>query len=568
MALEPLLYNIGLVIAVAAFFAVLVRFIKQPLILGYVIAGVIIGPQVLKLIVDIPLIESLSMLGIAFLLFIIGMELDVKKFKKIGISIIIIGVLQVLFTTLAGFLVAQLLHFSILVSVYIGLIVSFSSTMIVIKLLSDNKEIDSIHGQLITGILLVQDVLAVLALSSLSIINKDGISLVGIGFVLLKGIALFIVAFLFVKYLIPFFLKFISDSKELLLICSLTICFALAGIAYLFGYSLAIGAFIAGISLGATPFVYEIIGQIKPLRDFFAIMFFVAIGMSLSFVGVETMIIPFILLLAVIIIAKPLIIFLCVRMFKYSSRTSFFTGTSLAQSSEFSLILAAQGLALAHITESTATLTIALTLVTILLTAYIMKYDERIYEMFTKVHKKKNHNGYELSNVPKEIRSHVVIFGTHRLGMYMINFLNKMKKKFIVVDFNPERVRQLMKKKVRCICSDMMNPEVYEHINLKHASIIISTINNYSANQYLLGQVKEVNKKAVVILTSRSTQDAIDLYKKGASYVVVPDSLGGEKVTNYMVHLGNEGIKNWGKKHYKLLVYEEKNPFIPTRHFE
>ena len=455
-----ILYDIALVIITAAVSAILIRLFKQPMILGYVLAGILIGPAIFGLIKNPGLVATLSEIGIAFLLFIIGIELDIKKLKTVGPSVILLGIFQVVATFIVGLVAGFLLKFSLIESVYIGLILAFSSTMIVVKLLSDKNELDSIHGRIILGILVMQDVLAVLALSLLSTIGS--FSIANFGITVGKGILLFAIIYLSAKYLLPLVLKFIVESTELLFVGALTIFFVFAGLAYYMGYSFSIGAFAAGLALGSTPFNFEIAGRIKPLRDFFAIIFFVALGMSIVLKGMLGIILPFLIFLLVVLVVKPFIIFLLVKKFKYSNRTSFFSGTSLAQVSEFSLILAAQGFALRHISESTFTVTTLITITTMVLTAYIIKFDDEMYGFFSRWMKREViHGRDEIGNLPKKLKKHVVLFGTYRMGMKIIKTLVELKKDFVVVDINPERVRVLVKKKINCVYGDMINNELY-----------------------------------------------------------------------------------------------------------
>ncbi len=557
-----LLFDIALVIIVAAVSAILIRLVRQPLIFGYVLAGIVIGPATLGLIKNPALISTLSEIGIAFLLFIIGIELDIKKLKTIGPSIIIIGIIQVLATFLVGLAAGLLLKFSAIESIYIGLILAFSSTMIVIKLLSDKNELDSIHGRIILGVLVVQDVLAVLALSLLGS-SSGTFSIANFGIIIAKGTLLFGIIYVATKYLLPLVLKFVVESTELLFVGALTICFVFAGLAYYLGYSLSIGAFVAGLALGSTPFNFEIASRIKPLRDFFAIIFFVALGMSIILSGMAKLILPLIIFFLIVIVIKPIITFYAVKWFKYSNRTSFFTGTALAQVSEFSLILAAQALSLKQISEGTFTITTLITIITMILTAYIIKFDDSMYGWFSRWMKRDEiHGKDEIGKLPKKLRNHIVVFGTHRMGMKIIKTLVELKKNFVVADINPERVRTLLKKKINCVYGDMANSELYEMLHLRDASVVISSVNQFDNNLKMINAVRKENRKVIVIVATRSYTEAIRLYKAGADYVVLPETLGGEKVSNYMIHLTSTGIREWGRKHYKSIVQEEKEKLV------
>ncbi len=557
-----LLTDIGLIIIVAALFAGLVKLFRQPLILGYVVGGIIIGPAVLGLVQNKDLISTLSELGIAFLLFIIGLELDLKKLKEVGKSAIFVGFLQVLFTTIAGFTVAYLLGFGIIESAIIGLIISFSSTMIVIKLLSDKNELDSLHGKMMLGILIMQDILAVLALSFVTSLNNLSASVFGM--IVLKGLALVAAAYILVRFILPSILKFFETSTELLFIGALTLCFILSGLAGYLGYSYAIGAFIAGVALTYTQYNLEIASRIRPLRDFFAVIFFVTLGMTVVLKGLGGIILPLIALLVAVLVIKPLITFGIMKMFRYGRRTSVLTGFDLGQVSEFSLILVSIAFAGSLVSETTVTLTTLLMVITATVTAYMINYDEKIYQLLNRLFGRDRADAKgELTNLPdRELKDHIIVFGTHRMGMKVITHMHREKKNFVVVDFNPERVKQLIKKKVHCVYGDMNNSDLYEQLNFKKAGMIISTVHNYEVNTMLIKKVRETNRKAVVIAATRITNEALRLYDEGADYVIFPESLGGEKIINYMKHLTPKGIKEWGKKHRKSLIDEEKDQLV------
>lgn len=565
---HDLLVDIGLIIIAAALLGIFVRFLKQPLILGYVIAGFLIGPALLALVQNQESIALLSELGIAFLLFVIGIEMDIKKLKSMGSSIVFIGILQCVITFAVTFVVVYyLMHLKSLEAIYIGWIVAFSSTMVVVKILSDADELDSIHGKVTLGVLVVQDLVAVIALSFLS--NAGNTSITSILSIVLKGAILFGSVIISAKYILPKLLKYLVESQELLFVGSLTICFFFAAIAMNLGYSIAIGAFLAGLALAATPFNYEISARIKPLRDFFAVIFFVTLGMSLSLAGLRESFLLFAALLALVLLAKPLIVFMLVKMFKYGNRSAFFSATALAQVSEFSLILATAGYQAGNISNPIFMATTLLTVVTLTLTAYIMKYDEAVYQYLSKYTggDKQLLEKEQLGRGAKELlHDHIIVFGTHRMGMQVIDTLVKQKQKFVVVDYNPERVAELKKKRIKVICTDMSNHELYDVLEFSKARMVISTVNNYEANQLLIKETRRLNKDCTVLVSSRSTLDAIELYTIGANYVVVPESLGGEKLTNYLTHLSDDGIKEWGKKHKLRLIQDSKSKFFKTKY--
>ena len=559
---DSLLVDVGIIIIAATLISIVVRLLKQPLVLGYILGGIVVGPQILNYVKNSQAIFVLSELGIAFLLFIIGMELDLKRFAKTGTVSTLMGIFQVIVTASIGFLASYFLGFSLMESFYLGVAVAFSSTMIVIKLLVDKKELESIHGELILGIMLIQDIIAILVLSIIPFL--DNFNIEKIGGTIVNGILLLFVMFLIYQFVLSTFLKAIVKSPELLFIGSLSIIIIYSGIASFFGYSLAIGAFIGGISLSATEFRYDIQNRIKPFRDFFLVLFFVTLGMQIIFENILKMIYPFIVLLLIVIVVKPVTTFILAKFFQYGNRTAFFTGVEIGQVGEFSLVLASIGASDAyhHISSDLFSMITILTLITMVITAYVINYDNLIYCFFSRLLKpieSKTTKEEKLKYLPKkELKNHVIVFGYHKIAAPFIKTLIKLKDNFIVVDYNAEKVMQLMKKNIPCICSDLTNPDLLADINFCKAKMLVSTIKNFQGNLDLIRRYKSVNKKGIMIVVAASNEDAIELYKEGADYVILPEALGGEKISNYMVHLTPPGIRSWGKKHMKSIAQENE----------
>lgn len=545
-------FDIVIIIVFAALLANIVRFFKQPLILGYVIAGLLIGPSFLSFIQNPEYLGTLSEIGIAFLLFIVGMELDFKRLKEVGNTVIAVGLLQVFLTLIAGFLIASM-WFNFTQAVYLGLIVAFSSTMIVIKLISDKGQLDTLHGRIVLGILLIQDIVAVIAIPLLPTLSNFSYSLLAIA--LLKGIGLILFAFLMSKYVFYSVLKTTARTPELLFVTALAICFIFASFAKILGFSIAIGAFVAGVALASFPYNLEIIGRIKSLKDFFVIVFFVTLGSQLSLNGLNFNIPLLIALIISVILLKPLIIFFTLKFFKYGNSTSFFSATYLAQVSEFSLIIATMGQLYGHITKEMFTLIILISIFTITFTSYLIQYDNKIYRLFADfLVPLERYSSKELRRLPKEISAHIVLVGAHRMGLNIIKTLREKKENFVVVDFNPEVIRKLIKMNINCIYGDISNIDILKHLNFKKAKMIISTVPNTTDNLFLIAMVRKEYKNCLIIVRSSSVFEAVNLYKKGADFVVLPELLAGQKISDYLTHLDDKNIRKWGKVYRDSLI--------------
>jgi len=528
--------QIGYIIIIATMGGYIAKLLKQPLIPAYIFVGLIIGP-IFGIITNSSIINSLSEIGIAFLLFIVGLEINLDRLKHVAGVATIGGVIQVAIMFTVGYIAATLLGYLSIESAYIGLILAFSSTMVVVKILSDKKQIDTLHGRIVIGILLMQDILAIFALLILTTLNQFSYTVLIIA--IIKGILLLIIAFASSKILFPTFFKYAARSQELLFLLAITVMFIFSILFSSFGFSIAIGAFVGGLTIGSLPYNIEIIGKVKSLRDFFATIFFVSLGLGLSVVHLNGILVPLIIFTFIVILLKPFITMLIANFFGYKKHPAFLTGLYLGQVSEFSLIVVYAGITLNHISKEIYTLIILLAIITIASTTYFMGYENKIYSLFSK-HLKffENITGAQKTteccknSKPKE----VILVGYNRTGYSILNTLKKMKKSFLVVDYNPEVTKELIEKRIPCIYGDIGDIEIIECMNLKKAKLVISTIDNLQDNKLLIKHIKIQNKNVMVFVVASHIEDALDLYRFGADYVVLPNLLGGEKVSFMIEH--------------------------------
>lgn len=527
---DSMLLQIGILIVLATFFAYFARLTKQPLIPAYVIAGIILGPIGFGIIKDIKLIQAMSDIGIVFLLFLIGLEVDIKKLKDVGFVSAFSGILQVALTFILGYGAGLWLGFNSINAVYTGLILAFSSTLVVVKLLSDKDEVSTIHGRLMVGILLVQDIMVIFALSFLSGIESFSfmkILSVLVGAFLLVGIALITNRF-FVHRLF----RFAAKSDEFMFLLSISVCFIFVALANMFGFSIAIGAFIAGVMLANLPYHYNIMGRVQPLKDFFSTIFFVSLGMQIMILEVSKVLSPLAIFLAIVIIAKPILIMLLLSFFGYGKRTTFIAGIGLAQISEFALILIADGRNV--ITPELFSMTIILAVSTITFTSYILKYDERIYNAISPALSfldRMTLKTQKLSYQAKGKGTTIILVGCHRMGSIILKRFYNSKDHIKVIDMNPDIIHNLIEKKISCIYGDITNMEVMKKVNYTHARFLISTLPSEEDNMKILSYAKEQNPKIKVILNAQHLHIALNLYEAGADYVIVPPIMSGERIS-------------------------------------
>jgi FlaA1/EpsC-like NDP-sugar epimerase len=373
--------------------------------------------------------------------------------------------------------------------------------------------------------------------------------------VFIKAFLFSAAAFILSKAINPV-LKFSAKNHEILLLVSISFLFLFVLGSFLGGLSLAIGAFFAGLTLANSDFKTEIEGKISPLREFFAVIFFVALGMQLRIITLQFLWV-FLILLALIIIIKPFIVMFLVRGFGYKKSTSFLTGNSLAHTSEFSLIIVTLGLTLGKISPGLFSTLVLLTILTMSSAAYMINYEKKLFKWFgwplrllNKEEKMEENLEYHEHDGKK-----IVIFGCHRMGSLFVKEFEKNKKEIFVVDYNPEIIKSLINKKIPCIYGDFANEEVFERIDIKKAKIVISTIPDLDDNLVLIKKIRETNKNALIFIVAERISEAISLYKKGADYVILPQVIGGQKVSEIIkkVRGSKEEIKKLKKDHVKYL---------------
>ena len=550
---QNLLFDIGLILIVAAIIGYVLRVFRQPLIPAYIIAGVVLGPLALGIIKDVELIRTISEIGILFLLFIVGMEMDLRKLKSVGLASLVTGSFQVILTFFAGFFAAGLLGFDTLNSVYAGLMIAFSSTMIVIKLLQDKEEIHTLHGRIIIGILFLQDIFVILALTLL--IGVDSFSVASVFPILLRFIALLVIAFLVQRFIALRLFRFAAKSSELMFLLAVAFCFAFAFLAELFGFSIAIGGFIGGLTLASLPYHLNIIARVSPLKDFFATIFFVSLGLQLAFANFALLFTPLLVFLALVLFFKPFIIMVCLSLFGYDKRNAFVSAVSLAQISEFSLILV---MSVSDISSTLFSVGILLGVLSIGLTAYIMKYEMFVYNkispllsVFEKLSKRHKQLGFEYSDKKK-----IILFGCHRIGSTFLKSFSQVKKHVLVIDFNPEVIEKLKEQKVSSLYGDMSNRDILKRIDFSSAKVIVSTVAREEDTLRLLKYLQDIKKRALVFVTAANLEEALNLYDAGADYVILPQIMSGEKIAEVLERClkDKKRVRKLKREHLKHLL--------------
>lgn len=525
--MEQIFIQLSLIILIVLGISFIMRLFKQPLIIGYIISGILIGPLFLNFALSGETLSTFSQIGVAFLLFIVGLHLNPKVVKEVGKISVITGVGQVIFTSLIGYFICLLLGFSNITSIYIAIALTFSSTIIIMKLLSDKEALDKLYGRISIGFLLVQDLIAIIILIVVSSFSGGTNSWNFILMLLIKGIGAFSLLFVFSYYVLPKLNSFFEKSQEFLFVFAIAWGFGLSALFLYIGFSIEVGALMAGILLSMFPYSYEVSSRLRPLRDFFIISFFIVLGSQMIFADMQSMVFPAIILSLFILLGNPLIVIFLMGRLGYSKSTGFMAGLTVAQISEFSLILIALGVKVGHLSNEILSFVAIVGLITIAGSTYLMIYSDKIYPYFSKYLSIFERKKIKEKNI-SEKNYEYVLFGENRIGFSIMKSFMNMKKNYLVVDFNPERVKKLCSKGVSCIYGDVSNVEFLDELKLHKAKLIVSTIPEKDVNLTLLNLIHKRNKEGILIVTARHISDAFDLYKAGADYVILPHFLGGE----------------------------------------
>jgi len=536
----PIFFELSLILLCATIFSFVLRLMKQPLVIGYILTGVIVGPSILNLIKAHETLEIFSQFGIAMLLFIVGLHLSPRIIKEVGSVSAITGLGQVLFTSIIGFGISLVLGFSTIEAAYVAVALTFSSTIIVLKLLADRGDIQTLYGKISIGFLLVQDIIAGLILivvSAMAASNGSNFTAI-ITDTLLKGVGLLLLLIIFGKYILPKLAQFASRNTELLFLFSLTWGLVIASLFAFVGFSIEIGALAAGVALSSSDFADEMSSRLRPLRDFFVILFFILLGSKLVLSASLTLLLPVIILSLFVLIGNPIIVLVLMNLLGYHRRTGFMAGLTVAQISEFSLILASLGGQLGHVSEQTLTIITLVGLLTIAGSTYLILYADQIYvkldpylrflEFRKKTNKKRTHQD----------KYDIFLFGYLDAGGQFLPLFERSDYSSVIVDFNPDVISNLKEKGINHFYGDAGNVEFLQELPLEHAKLTILSITDMEVNSLIVKHLKSINPKIIILVFANSPQDALKLYDAGATYVVWSHHVGVNHLQRLISKLG------------------------------
>lgn len=548
--------ELSAVIIVTVAVSLFMRLIRQPLILGYILAGLLVGPSALDLIHHTEMFEAFSSIGIALLLFIIGLGMNAKELKKLGRVIIFVSLTSLLTIGSIGFAAGAALGYGRLESAIIGLALFFSSTIIIVKLLSDKKEQNRLHGQIAIGVILVEDLVATFALLFIVAGKQGGLEVHELLLLLLKGALLISFLVLANTRILGRLTRAVASSQELLFLFAISWGFGIASLFEFAGFSLEVGALFAGVTLASLPYAQEIAARLKPLRDFFVVLFFITLGESLNVTNLQAAVVPALILSVIVIALKPFVITTSLGIMGYTKRVSFKAGINLSQISEFSIVLIVLAAASGIVRPEISAIITLVAIITIATSTYLMHYDDALFRWFDrfKLHmferepkhkERRKRSGYQL-----------VLFGYHKGGHEFIHTFTQIGKPYVVVDYDPGVVDSLENRNIPCLYGDATDPELLEEVAIGNAKLVVSTFTEYRVTEQLVRSVRRVNPDAVIVCHAENQHEAINLYEQGATYVMIPHYIGSEKVSSFIKKNGldKSQFDQFREKHITFLM--------------
>lgn len=531
-------FEITVILCLAATLAIFLRFLKQPPILAYLLTGIVFGPLAILTLQNQEAIRGMAEIGVTLLLFILGLELKLSDLKSVGKISIIAGILQILLTGVLGYFISVFFGFSQIISLYISTALTFSSTIIVVKLLSDKRDLSSLYGKITIGILLVQDFFAIIALIFLSGLTAGGdFTLESVAILILKAVAVFGWIYIIGKNILPFLVEKIARSQELLFLFALAWVFGLSALlsSPYVGFSIEIGGFLAGLALANTSENYQIVARVKSLRDFFIIIFFVFLGTEMIFLTTLVDVVPIVVFLAFVLIVKPFIILFLLAILGHRKRVSFLSSISFAQVSEFSLVIVFTGERLHQIPAGVSSIIIIVAGVSFVVSTYFMIYSDGIYKKLSRYIDFFERDKINKAIKDEKLKNHIILVGANRMGESVLKALLDNGEKFVVVDFDPDIIKKLSEKNITSFFGDIIDSEIQDLAGLSDAKLIISTVPDIDDNLLLLESIGKLSKKPKVLVAAFEKPDAKLLYENGADYVVLPHLAGGHHLAKMVL---------------------------------
>jgi len=539
MPLGNAFIEIALILLAAALVGAVASWLRQPLIVSFIAVGILVGPAGVGLVTQHEEIELLASIGISLLLFVVGLKLDFQTVRTLGPVSLATGIGQIVFTSVIGFVIAVALGMNPLTATYVAVALTFSSTIIIVKLLSDKREIDALHGRIAVGFLIVQDIAVILAMIGITAVGTAGSGdqslAVHVALILAKGIGfLGVIAVLAVRVL-PAATTLLARLPELLVLSGIAWAVVLAAAGEALGLSKEVGAFVAGASLASTPYREAIGSRLVTVRDFLLLFFFIDLGarLDLSLLGAtfgEAMILS-----AFVLIGNPLIVLAIMGLMGYRKRTSFLAGLTVAQISEFSLILGALGVTVGHLGRETMGLITTVGLVTIGLSTYMIIHSARLYEWLApwlSVFERRAPYREAATETASPPKADVIVLGLGRYGGGIVRHLLLRNRRVTGVDFDPEALARWRAEGIPVVYGDASDPELFDHLPLDGVSWVVSTAPDIETSRVLLHHLRDRGFRGKVAVACRTTDEGDVLRVEGADVLLRPYADAAEQAAD------------------------------------
>lgn len=530
MYLQDPFARIALLLAVAAAAGALAQRARQPTMVAFLLVGIVVGPSVLGWVAPTGELHLLAQIGIAVLLFVVGLKLDIRLVRQLGPVALVAGIGQMALTTALGFGIAAVLGLGARASIFLALALAFSSTIVIVKLLSDQREIDALHGRIAMGILIMQDIAVVVAMMAIGSWTSDAASpWQTAGLIAAKLAAAAVVVALLMRYVLPRLLAVLAQSQEMLLVFALAWGIAMAALGEALGFSKEVGAFLAGFALASTPFREAISSRLTSIRDFLLLFFFVNLGAQVDLSTIGDAVGPALVFIAFVLLGKPLIVMALMGWLGYRKRTGLLTGMTLAQISEFSIIFIAMGVQLRLVEEDTLGLVTLVGLVTIPLSAILIINSDALYRVldpYLRVfERKKPARELAFDALPDDARpTDALVFGLGRYGSRLLGELQQGGVHVTGVDFDPETVRALRSDGVDARFGDAEDPHLLATLPLDEARSVVSTLPSVDANLGLIDALRRHGYHGPITVAVQSDWEshAETLRRAGATDLLRP----------------------------------------------
>lgn len=524
--------DIAIIIVAALLGGLIAQMLRQPLIIGYILAGVAVGPYTGGITVtEIHNIELLAEIGVALLLFALGLEFSLKELKPVRKVALIGTPIQMILTIALGFGIGRLLGFGDIPSLWIGAIISLSSTMIILKTMMSRGLIGTLSSRVMVGMLIVQD-LAVIPLMIIlpQLSNPDaGFSI--LGWAVLKAAGFLFLMIVIGTRILPAVMVYVASwgSREFFLLSVTAIGIGVGYATYLVGLSFAFGAFVAGMVLSESDYSHQALSDIIPLRDIFGMLFFVSVGMLLNidflFANLKTIL----LMVLLIVIGKGLIFGSLVRLFGYRNVIPLAVGLGLFQIGEFAFVLAGTGLATKSISSGLYSLMLTTAVITMILTPFLSLMTSPLYSMRKKRFKSEP---IQTMNIPKTgLHKHVVIAGVGRIGSYVAHVFRKLKIDFVLIEMDFHQVNRLKREELPMIYGDASQPVLLRAARIAEASLLIITTPSIVMSQSIVENSRKINPKIQIITRAENRDIMMALYQLGVNEIVQPQLEAGLEIT-------------------------------------